>query len=173
MRPSLAAGLISRRCISTLPRILRTSADDRGEKFIESRPRCYPPLLQKRSQSTGARPSFQTDLYKSCLSLRALSGWATVLLPPPPPSSLLFMNLWKFIAKLGIGVVSFCFDGFGVPSAGSTRVGEVDEALLYLPGSLIRGILAGSSWNFVGWNDDLKIVARSSSKEELLLGSER
>lgn len=106
----IAAGSLPQRarCISgsTLPRILRTRTCGRqGEKFIESRPpkafpvnRCARGRLFKRIFTKAVSPSeLCLDEPRSCyLSL-------SLLFP--------FMNLWKFIAKLGIGVVSFCFDG--------------------------------------------------------------
>ena len=82
---------------------------------------------------------------------RALSGTpfrhATAWKPLSAP--LPFMNLWEFIANLGIGDVSFCFDNFGVPSAGNTRRRpQINGVLLYArSGSLIRRISAGS-WGF-------------------------
>lgn len=103
------------------------------------------------SQPVRAGPSFQTDLYKSCLSLRALSGWATVLLPFPLPPFPLHESL-KVHREAGNRRCLLLFRRGSRCRQLEARVRKVDELFC---SSLIRGI----SWWLFG---NFKIVVRSS-----------
>ena len=86
------------RSLYPLSRFLRTNAHDSLKNL--SRPTGVSPVCAKPFPVN--RPSFQTDLYKSCLS-------PPKLCPSPPTyhrleplsAPLPFMNLWEFIAEPG------------------------------------------------------------------------
>lgn len=138
----IAAGSLPRRARCIPPANSKNECGRQGEKFIESRPPVLPPKAFPVNRCAG--PSFQTDLYKSCLSLRALSGWATVLLPPPSPPFPLHESL-KVHREAGNRRCLLLFRRGSPCHQLEARVGKVDELFCIYPVRWLGGSLGGSS----------------------------